>query len=140
MRRLNIYFIHSTKFDYSNLLYKKVLSSRVCLSHNLILPMTKENRDKYIKDLMNKADIIIVELSNPSFGLGIELKFLTKIDKPKLFLSMDNKIPSKYKRLVPNIEETTPDTYLKTIEDFISNNMGSALYENGDSTLTLGEL
>ncbi len=138
MRRLNIYFIHSTKFDYSNLLYKKVLSSSVCLSHNLILPMTNDYKDKYTKDLMDKADIIIVELSNPSFGLGLELRYLTKFDKPKLFLSLDNKYPNKYKKLVTNFKETNESNYINTIEEFINEN--AHINEKKDNTITLGEL
>ena len=49
MARLNVYFSHSTKFDYNNTLYKKILSSPICLSQNLILPMTDENKTKYKK-------------------------------------------------------------------------------------------
>ena len=111
MRRLNIYVIHSTKFDYNNLLYKKLLSSNICLSHNLILPMTKEYQDKYTKDLMDKADIVIVELSNPSFGLKLELKYLTKYNKPKLFIALDNIKPKKYNKLITNYVETNDNTY-----------------------------
>lgn len=138
MRRLNIYFIHSTKFDYTNLLYKRLLSSTVCLSHNLILPMTKEYQTMYTKDLMNKADIIIVELSNPSFGLGLELKYLTKFNKPKLFLSLDNKYPNKYKKLVTNYKSTNESNYISTIEDFINENAN--IDKPKDNTITLGEL
>lgn len=138
MRRLNIYFIHSTKFDYNNLLYKKVLESSVCLSHNLWLPQTKEYQDKYTKDLMNKADIIIVELSHPSFGLTLELKFLKKINKPKLFISLDNKVPRKYKKLISNFKETNEGNYIKTIEEFIHTNE-SDIRENYDNTITLGQ-
>ena len=137
MRRLNIYVIHSTKFDYNNLLYKKLLSSNICLSHNLILPMTKEYQDKYTKDLMDKADIVIVELSNPSFGLKLELKYLTKYNKPKLFIALDNIKPKKYNKLITNYVETNDNTYLKVIEDFINNN---AKEEKGNNVITLGEL
>ena len=137
MRRLNIYVIHSTKFDYKNILYKKLLSSSVCLSHNLILPMTKDYQEKYTKDLMEKADIIIVELSNPSFGLGLELKYLTKYNKPKLFISLDNVFPKKYQKLVNNYTETNENTYLKTIEEFINNNTKE---ERKEIVITLGEL
>ena len=55
MKRLNIYFIHSKKFDYENLIYKKVLSSSVCLNQNIILPYSKNNQTTYTKDLMEKA-------------------------------------------------------------------------------------
>ena len=65
MKRLNIYFIHSKKFDYQNLIYKKVLSSSVCLNQNIILPYSKNNQTTYTKDLMEKADLIIVDLYKP---------------------------------------------------------------------------
>ena len=139
MRRLNIYFIHSTKLDYNNLIYKKVLSSSVCLGHNLMLPQTKEYQEKYTKDLMQKADIIIAEVSNPTFGLGLELKWLQKQDKPKLFLSLNNEIPKKYKKYVNNFKITNEETYLKTIEDFVSEH-AKDVKDYGDPSITLGEL
>ena len=139
MRRLNIYFIHSTKFDYNNLLYKKILSSPVCLAHNLMLPMTHEYQEKYTKDLMNKADIIIAEVSNPSFGLGLELKWLEKQDKPKLYISLTNEIPSKYQKIVKSIKETDASNYLKTIEDFILE-YAKDIKDYRDTSITLGEL
>jgi len=131
--------MHSSKFDYNNLLYKKVLSSTVCLNHNLILPMSKEFRESYRKDLINKADIIIIEVSNPSFGLGLELKWLEKVDKAKLFLSFNNEIPAKYKKLVPRIKQTDENTYLKTIEEFIIENEKD-VKDIGDTSITLGEI
>lgn len=138
MRRLNIYFIHSTKFDYNNLIYKKVLTSNTCILHNLILPMSNEYREKYTKDLMTSADIIIVEVSHPSLGLWLELKFLQKQNKPKLFLSLDNTIPKKYQKLVPSITET--NDYLKTIEEFINEHASVDVQDQKDTTVTLGEL
>lgn len=140
MARLNIYFIHSDKFDYNNILYKRILASSTCLSHNLMLPMTKEYQDKYTKDLMHKADLIIAEVSHPSWGLWLELKFLSKIEKPKLFLSLDNKIPRKYKKLVPSIIQTNEANYIKTIEDFIKDYAATAVDVHKDNTITLGEL
>ena len=139
MRRLNIYFVHSTKFDYNNLLYKRLLSSSVCLSHNLMLPQTKEYQEKYTKDLMAKADVIVAEVSNPSFGLGLELKWLLKYDKPKLYLSLNNEIPKKYKKYVAGIKETDESTYIKAIEDFILEH-AKEVKDYGDNSVTLGEL
>ena len=89
MRRLNIYFMHSEKFDYNNLIYKDVLSSRVCLNHNIILPRTKTYESVYAKDLIRKADLVVAFLNNPSFGLNIELRWLKKFNKKTLFLCLD---------------------------------------------------
>ena len=76
MERLKIYFIHSKKFDYENLIYKKVLESTICVTQNFILPYTKNNEEKYAKDLIESSDLIVVDLYNPSIGLTIELKWL----------------------------------------------------------------
>ena len=101
MERLNIYFMHSNKFDYENLIYKKVLSSSVCLMQNVILPYSDNNKTKYAKDLIKSADLVIVDLYKPSFGLSLELRWLSKIkDKKVLFLSQDNIIPKKYQKIV----------------------------------------
>ena len=138
MKRLNIYFIHSNKLDYNNLIYKKVLASSVCLSHDLVLPMTQKYQEKYTKELIENADIIIAEVSNPTFGLILELRWLCKQDKPKLYLSLDNKIPRKCKKYVPKIVETTDETYITEIEKFINEN---AVYgANKDNVITLGQI
>ena len=104
MERLNIYFMHSNKFDYENLIYKKVLSSSVCLMQNVILPYSDNNKTKYAKDLIKNADLVIVDLYKPSFGLSLELRWLSKIkDKKVLFLSQDNMIPKKYQKIVTDL-------------------------------------
>ena len=122
MERLNIYFMHSNKFDYENLIYKKVLSSSVCLSQNFILPYSDNNKTKYAKDLIKNADLVIVDLYKPSFGLSLELRWLSKIkDKKVLFLSQDNMIPKKYQKLVTDLTKYDENnTYIKLIEDFIN--------------------
>lgn len=140
MRRLNIYFIHSTKLDYNNLIYKKVLSSAVCLSHDLVLPLSKENQSKYYKDLINNADIIIAEVSHPTLGLFLELKYLTKVNKPKLFLSLDNTVPRNYKKLVPEIKEVNENNYLNLIETFIKEHSKDEEIKKDDMVVTLGEV
>ena len=72
MKRLNIYFIHSKKFDYENLIYKKVLSSSVCLNQNIILPYSKNNQTTYTKDLMEKADFdTTVSLLSSISSIGV---------------------------------------------------------------------
>lgn len=139
MARLNVYFSHSTKFDYNNTLYKKILSSPICLSQNLILPMTDENKTKYIKDLINKADIIVVELTKPNFWHKLELKWILKANKPTLYLSNDNILPKTYKKLVPNFTLTDDNnTYINLIENFIKQNL--ALKEPKDAPQVLGEI
>lgn len=141
MERLNIYFMHSNKFDYENLIYKKVLSSSVCLMQNVILPYSDNNKTKYAKDLIKSADLVIVDLYKPSFGLSLELKWLSKIkDKKVLFLSQDNIIPKKYQKIVTDFTKYDENnTYIKLIEDFINKELDRRSKINGD-IYTLGEI
>ena len=141
MERLNIYFMHSNKFDYENLIYKKVLSSSVCLSQNFILPYSDNNKTKYAKDLIKNADLVIVDLYKPSFGLSLELKWLSKIkDKKILFLSQDNMIPKKYQKLVTDLTKYDENnSYIKLIEDFINKEL-EIRSKVKDNVYTIGEI
>lgn len=141
MERLNIYFMHSNKFDYENLIYKKVLSSSVCLMQNVILPYSDNNKTKYAKDLIKSADLVIVDLYKPSFGLSLELRWLSKIkDKKVLFLSQDNIIPKSYQKIVTDFTKYDENnTYIKLIEDFINKELDRRSKINGD-IYTLGEI
>lgn len=141
MERLNIYFMHSNKFDYENLIYKKVLNSSVCLMQNVILPYSDNNKTKYAKDLIKNADLVIVDLYKPSFGLSLELRWLSKIkDKKVLFLSQDNMIPKKYQKIVTDLTKYDENnTYIKLIEDFINKELDRRSKINGD-IYTLGEI
>lgn len=141
MERLNIYFMHSNKFDYENVIYKKVLSSSVCLSQNFILPYSDNNKTKYAKDLIKNADLVIVDLYKPSFGLSLELRWLSKIkDKKVLFLSQDNMIPKKYQKLVTDLTKYDENnTYIKLIEDFINKEL-EIRSKVKDNVYTIGEI
>ena len=141
MERLNIYFMHSNKFDYENLIYKKVLSSSVCLSQNFILPYSDNNKTKYAKDLIKNSDLVIVDLYKPSFGLSLELRWLSKIkDKKILFLSQDNMIPKKYQKLVTDLTKYDENnTYIKLIEDFINKEL-EIRSKVKDNVYTIGEI
>lgn len=141
MERLKIYFIHSKKFDYENLIYKKVLESTICVTQNFILPYTKNNEEKYAKDLIESSDLIVVDLYNPSIGLTIELKWLQKMPNKKvLFLSQDNQIPVKYSKMIEKISTYDNNkTYINLIEDFINQELEERSKVH-DNIYTLGEI
>lgn len=140
-RRLNIYFIHSSKMDYNNLLYRQILASEVCLKHELMLPQSKNYRDKYVKDLINKADLIIAEVSTLGFGLKLELKWALKSGKPVKYISLNNDVPKKLRKLVSEIELINEDKpFIKIIEDFISYYANQSIEDLSDTTIVLGEI
>ncbi len=140
-RRLKVYFIHSNKIDYNNLLYRHILASQVCLKHELMLPQTKQYQTKYVKELINSADIIIAEISKPGFGLNLELNWALKSGKPIKFISLTNVIPKKYRKKVKEIELTSDNkTLINIIETFINYYAGMSEAEQKDTTVLLGEI
>ncbi|MDO4341329.1 MAG: hypothetical protein Q4C44_01120 [bacterium] len=140
-RRLKIYFIHSSRYDYNNLLYKDILSSPILNKHELMLPLTKTYKEKYAKDLINKADLVVAEVSTPSFGLKLELKWLSQVEKPKLFFSLNNNLPKSLKKYVKEISFTNNDiTFIKLIEDFVQKYDQMTEEEANDPVINLGQL
>lgn len=137
MKRLKIYFMHSTKFDYNNIIYKKVLSSSVCLNHELILPLSDKYKGKYAKDLIKEADLIVVFLNNPSFGLDLELRWLSNENKRVLCLSLDNNIKSKYLKRYTNINIVNSNSFIHLVEKLIVDNQ---IEEKYDDVYVLGNI
>lgn len=140
-RRLKVYFIHSSKIDYNNILYRQILASDICIKHELMLPQSKNYKDKYVKDLISKADLIIAEVSTLGFGLKLELKWALKSGKPIKYISLNNEVPKKLKKLVPEIELISEDKPLiKIIEDFIIYYASKSVEDLTSTTIVLGKI
>jgi nucleoside 2-deoxyribosyltransferase len=138
--RLKIYFIHSTKYDYNELIYKPVLLSNICVMQDLILPLTDSYKNKYAKDLINSSDIIIAEVSKFSFGIKIELKWALESGKPILFYSLTNKVPLFLRKYVNNLAKTDEtNSSINLIENFINDNI-KKMEEEENKTVVLGEI
>lgn len=140
MNRIKVCVIHSEKMDYNNLIYRKLLSNSTCLSHKLLLPMTKENETKYYKDLIEESDIVVVDCSNPTFVLKWQLKYIKKkVKKPVLYLSQNNIIPKEFRKLVPEVKLINGDlTYDGAVAEFINKSL-EELTPKGE-VMTLGEI
>jgi len=69
---MNIYFPHSKQLDYEAF-YAAIRTSAVFDKHTCTLPYEKSETPQNSKSLIEKADLIIAEVSYPGTGLGIEL-------------------------------------------------------------------
>ena len=140
-RRLKIYFVHSLKYDYNNVLYRDLLTDSVLNKHELMLPMSNTYKEKYSKDLINKADLIVCQVSTPSFTEKLELKWVSKVSTPKLYFSFNNAVPKTFGKYVPAIEYTNNDkSYLDLIRNFVNEYAAVSEEEAKDPTITLGSL
>lgn len=116
-----IYFIHSRKIDYNDLIYLPVLRSEVLHTHELMLPESENLKNVYYKDLINDADLIVVELSNPDLGFNMELKQAILSRKPILALA-NKKIgfDMKYQKLLKNVYVyETEKEFREYVEKFV---------------------
>lgn len=77
---MNIYFPHSKQLGYEEF-YSALRTSKILSKHILILPYEKSVSPENSKDVIQKADLIIAEVSYPGTGLGIELGWADALQK-----------------------------------------------------------
>lgn len=141
-RGLKVYFIHSTKIDYNNLIYLPVLRSKELAKHRLIFSQNEENRNKYYKDLINDADVLVVELTSPDIGFNMELKEAIVTKKPILALAQKSiGYDAKYQKLLKNvIGYSTEVEFRYFVETFVKNYETRINAGKLDQTVVLGVL
>ena len=109
--------------------------------HELMLPQTKTYEAEYYKELIKKADLIIVDASSYSFGIKLELKELKKHEKPILYISVTNEITKKLNKYISEIKlYTEEEPLIKIIEEFIKKYASMSIEEYKNPVIVLGEL
>lgn len=139
-RGLNIYFIHSDNYDFNQLLYLPCLRSPLLSNHTLIFPESEANKEVYYRDIMDRADVYVVELTNPDNELNIQLKYALMSNKPILALAQkDVGYDQKFQKMLKNvIGYSTEQDVRNYVETFV--NTYKDLIFNGkvDPTIVLG--
>lgn len=139
---LKVYFVHSRRIDFNNDIYLPVLRSNILSKHTLIFPETNANKDTYYKDLMEKADIFIVDLTNPDTGFNMELKEAILLKKPILALAKRSiGYEEKYQKLLKNVIGYDNGQELSSyVERFVESYKDKINNGKVDSTVVLGKL
>lgn len=142
MRKLNIYFIHSESSNYNDLIYLPVLSSNILSHHNLLFPESEDNKSIFYKDMINKADIIVVELTNPDLTFNMELKQAIVSGKPILALAQKKLgFDARYQKLLKNVIGYENGSELRYfVETFAKTYESGENLNSKDSTVVLGML
>lgn len=142
MKKITIYAIHSNKLNYKEEFYRPLLLSEECNKHNLILPLTEKYQNMYAKDLVEKCDIAIINLTDSSFSVFIETNWAIKMNKKILFLIRGNgkcfsflKKYQKQSQVYNNYEEE-----IVLINNFIKENIDDIASLNDDGVINLGSL
>ena len=142
MRKLNIYFIHSESSNYNDLIYLPVLSSNILSHHNLLFPESEDNKSIFYKDMINKTDIIVVELTNPDLTFNMELKQAIVSGKPILALAQKKLgFDARYQKLLKNVIGYENGSELRYfVETFAKTYESGENLNSKDSTVVLGML
>lgn len=141
-RGYKIYFIHSDHIDYNELIYLPVLRSNYLSNHTLIFPDSLDNKDKYFKDIIHDADLIVAEMSKPDLTFNMEVKEAVIAKKPILGLAnVNNGFDPKYQKLINNIVSYNNEEELRNfVEQFVKSYEGKIINGKLDNTVILGVL
>ncbi|HAN09516.1 MAG TPA: hypothetical protein DCP90_02770 [Clostridiales bacterium] len=110
-----IYFAHSRdeKLDYYEL-YNIIKQNSVYKRHEIILPHdNKDSISKNSKEIIQKCDLFIAEVSFNSVGLGVEIGRAEMCEIPMLLLHKEGKLSSRSLKFV-----TDNIISYKSLEDF----------------------
>lgn len=119
---MKIYVTHSTKYDFKEKLYKPLKQSKIADRHEIIFPHDKSLGLYNSKDLFkNGCDCVIAEVSEKSFGIGIELGWANSNDIQIICIyKKGTKISSSLKAIsVVFIEYETEKGMIKKLEKLL---------------------
>ena len=138
--KLNIYIMHSDKVDYKDDIYKPLLKLGLMKDYFLILPMSENFKSTYIKELLNKSDVVICDLSKSNIFLSFEIKNAVKLNKKIYYLinSSDKKI-KKYKN-IDLISYSDSGDYANKVKGILDSLNKKELLLNRDNIYTLGKV
>lgn len=132
--------MHSDKVDYKNNIYKPLLKLGLMKDYFLILPMSENFKSTYIKELLNKSDVVICDLSKCNIFLSFEIKNAVKLNKKIYYLisSSDKKI-KKYKN-IDLISYSDSGDYANKVKSILDSLNKKELLLNRDNIYTLGKV
>ena len=140
--KLRIYFIHSGNINANENIYLPCLRSEQLSHDELIFPLSKNNKDKYFKDMIDRSNVCVVDLTDPDMGLNMELKYAITTRKPVLALAMKEKgYDAKYDKLLKNVIGYSNEAEFRYfVETFAKNYEGKVINNDGENTVILGLL
>lgn len=124
------------------MIYLPVLRSNFLSNHELIFSGSLENRDKYYKDLISDAELLVVDLSNNDLTFNMQVKEAIISKKPILALaSVNTGFDPKYQKMFPNIlSYQNEEEFRDLVEKFVKNYDGKIINGKLDNTVILGVL
>lgn len=140
--KLKIYFIHSSHIDANENIYLPVLRSEQLSHDELLFSESNNNKEKYYKDLIDRSNVCVVDLTDSDIGLNMELKYAITTKKPILALAQKDKgYDVKYDKILKNVIGYSSEAEFRYfVEVFAKNYEGKVINNDGKGSIILGLL
>ena len=140
--RLRIYFIHSSNINANEQIYLPVLRSDQLSHDELIFVGSNNYADKYYKDLIDRSNVCVVDLTDEDMGLNMELKYAITAKKPILALANKEKgYDAKYDKILKNVIGYSNEAEFRYFVETFAKNYEGKVYNNElDNTVVVGIL
>ena len=138
--KLNIYIMHSEKYNFKEEIYVPLLKLDVMDEYFLILPLSKKYEGTYIKELLLDSDVVICNLTKFNFLAKMELKKALKLNKIiYYFIEENDSRINNYKKYNP-ITYTDKYDFANKVKDLLSRLDKKELLLNRENIYSLGKL
>ena len=84
---------HSTRYDFQKELYDPLNASLISKENEIILPH-EDDVNISTKEIIEKCDLVVAEVSYPSTGQGIELGWANTLEVPIVCIHKEGSRPS----------------------------------------------
>lgn len=99
---MEIYLVHSSKYDFKKELYQPIKESSLVQKHTFIFLYDGNQNPSSTKDIIKNVDLVIAEVSYPSIGSGIELGWADAFHIPIICIHKRGKKISRFLKMLTN--------------------------------------
>lgn len=119
---MKIFVAHSSNFDFNNKLYIPIRNSELNNLHTFLFPQENNKQEIITKDIIKSCDLVIVEISYPSTGAGIEMGWANAFNVPIICIyEKGNKFSSAINYVADEIiEYSHPQDFLSRLSVILS--------------------
>jgi nucleoside 2-deoxyribosyltransferase len=118
---MKVFVAHASNFDFKKKLYEPIRASALNAQHEFWLPQETEE-DWVTLDFMKSCDALIVDVSIPSTGAGIEMGWANALGIPILGVYEKGSKPSASAEYTTSMyrDYSTSDEMLAIVDEFLS--------------------
>lgn len=92
---MKIFVAHASAFEYEQKLYEPIRASELAQMHEFILPEEQKYKGTWnTKEVIGSCDLLIVDVSLPSTGAGIEMGWANAFQIPIVAIYEKGSMPS----------------------------------------------